>query len=497
MKEDIVKDFLRLQEEISEEVTRRVYRKYGSFSTNLIEKLWGSWGAFISEAGDQIRLSRGKQQITKHTTADKVVITYAVDGENINSECWGAIKNYAKENNCDLFVLWGKPLGKLGHFSKNVHKELKPYLATEIVFDNDWRCTAKDLQIPCRQKNPLINLDKLSNNLLTFIVGATKQYMKIMPYAPTDKYKVAWSTGTISIINYDKTVSGELDSQNHTLGALVLEYSKSSRRYIVRNLMYKNGFIADLDKNYTECCVSKENYIPAMVLGDLHLPEEDHQSIQSSIKMIQDLKVKYVVLHDIFSFNSISHHDFNLALTRLLKQAPESQTLEVELKTASEKLDKIASQCKQTDFYIVHSNHDDFIMKYLNTCDFVHDMPNVLVAMELFLDIAKGQNPLKKYLTESNITFLPQDASLEVSGFELGQHGSIGIGGAKGSPISYSKTYKKSVSAHTHSPQTFETAIVVGTNSQLKLNYNAGITTWAHSNVIIHGNGTYQHIFLD
>ena len=96
-----------------------------------------------------------------------------------------------------------------------------------------------------------------------------------------------------------------------------------------------------------------------------------------------------------------------------------------------------------------------------------------------------------------NVEFLPQGSSYEISGFEVGQHGNLGIGGARGSATTYSKTYTKSITAHTHSPQTFESSIIVGTNSKLRLAYNDGISTWAHSNVIIHGNGTYQHIFND
>ena len=222
--------------------------------------------------------------------------------------------------------------------------------------------------------------------------------MKILPYDPNDVYKVAWSTGTISNIYYDSTVSGELDKQHHTFGGLYLEYDDLSKRYIVRNLIYKNNFIPDLNKIYTTDDVMHESYISGMVLGDMHLPEQDDAAIDYTINMINSLNAKVVVLHDIFSFNSISHHDYDLALTRIMNRTPETESLETEMNISGQKLDEIASQCPNTKFIVVHSNHDDFIMKYLNKCNFLHDLPNAIAAARLFVDIYDGTNPLSKYI---------------------------------------------------------------------------------------------------
>ena len=496
-REPMMEDY-KLQCKIADKkLTRDEYRKVGKYKTFMIERIFGGWNGFIKEIETSVVCARGKRNIVKQTSNKKVVITSAFDGSCIDMNCWLTIKNYAKTNGCDLFVLWGKANKSSSLFSREVYEELEPYLVTDIEFTKDKTCVAKDLQIPYSQKNPLVNLDKLSNFIHTYIVGSSKQYMKVLPYDPNDVYKVAWSTGTISSICYDSTVSAQLDKQNHTYGAVYLEYNEVSGRYITRNLIYKNNFIADLNKIYTTDDVMIEDYVPGMVLGDLHLPEEDEKSINYTTNMIRDLKVKTVILHDIFSFNSISHHDFNLALTRLLNRTPENESLETEMCIASEKLDEIAAECPNTNFIVVHSNHDDFIMKYLNSCDFTHDTANVVTAMRLFVDIIDGKNPLSKFLRQKNIEFLPQGSTYEISGFEVGQHGNLGIGGMRGSSTTYSKTYTKSITAHTHSPATFESSIVVGTNSKLRLCYNDGISTWAHSNVIIHGNGSYQHIFCD
>ena len=496
-REPMMEDYKKCCKDAGKKLTRDDYRKVGKYKTFMIERIFGGWNGFIKEIETSVVCGRGKRNIVKKTSNKRVLITSAFDGSDIDMNCWLTLKNYAKENNCDLFVLWGKANRAGVLFHHDIYAELEPYLVTDIEFTKDKTCVAKDLQISYSQKNPLINLDKLSNFVHTYIVGSSKQYMKILPYDPNDVYKVAWSTGTISNINYDSTVPAQLDKQHHTYGAIYLEYNELSGRYIARNLIYKNNFIADLNKIYTTDEVMIEDYIPGMVLGDLHLPEEDERSIAYTVNMIRELKVKTVILHDIFSFNSISHHDYNTVLTRLSNQTPETESLETEMCIASEKLDEMAAQCPNSNFLVVHSNHDDFIMKYLDKCDWTHDVKNVVAAMELFLAIYKGQNPLSSYIKQKNVEFLPQNSTYEISGFEVGQHGNLGIGGMRGSSTTYSKTYTKSITAHTHSPATFETSIVVGTNSKLRLSYNDGISTWAHSNVIIHGNGSYQHIFCD
>lgn len=496
-REPMMEDYKQQCKIADKKLTRDEYRKVGKYKTFMIERIFGGWNGFIKEIETSVVCARGKRNIIKQTSNKKVVITSAFDGSCIDMNCWLTIKNFAKVNGCDLFVLWGKANKGSSLFSREVYEELEPYLVTDIEFTKDKTCVAKDLQISYSQKNPLINLDKLSNFIHTYIVGSSKQYMKVLPYDPNDVYKVAWSTGTISNINYDSTVSAQLDKQHHTYGALYLEYNELSGRYIVRNLMYKNNFIADLDKIYTTDDVMVEDYIPGMVLGDLHLPEEDEKSIRYTTNMIRDLKVKTVILHDIFSFNSISHHDFDSVLTRLINHTAETESLETEMCIASEKLDEIAAECPNSNFIVVHSNHDDFIRKYLDHCNWTHDLPNVIASMRLFIAIYDGENPLSRYIKQKNIEFLPQSSTYEISGFEVGQHGNLGIGGMRGSSTTYSKTYTKSITAHTHSPATFESSIVVGTNSKLRLCYNDGISTWAHSNVIIHGNGSYQHIFCD
>lgn len=503
LRDEIIEEYKKLCEAMGvDKIARDEYRKCGK-STHLIDNIFGSWRAFMDVVGQTVGKTRRNTEIVRNTNANKVVITFAVDGHPIDQECLDVLLNYSKINKCDFFILWGQDGKKktgVG-FKKDDFKKIKNYLATSVEFDKDKKCQAKDLKISYSTKNPLINLDKLSNYTTTFIVGSPKQYLSILPYHPSGEYKVARSTGTISAIKYDSTVSGSLDKQHNTMGGLVLEYSESSKRYIVRELIYKNFMINDMGVVYTSnknVKPIKDSSVPAMVLGDMHFPEEDEECVAKTISLINKLNVDKVILHDIFSLNSISHHDIEKPLVQAIKTTNDGfMTLKDEMLEASRKLDAMAKQCPNATFIVVHSNHDDFLAKYLNGSSWLYDRPNTITAMKLFVDIAEGKNPFEGYFTSKNVHFLKEHEALEICGYELGEHGHSGISGARGSALTYSKTYSKSVSAHTHSPSTYETSVIVGTNSKLLLGYNGGITKWAHDNVAIYGNGTHQHIFLD
>lgn len=111
-----------------------------------------------------------------------------------------------------------------------------------------------------------MNLDKLSTDLTTIIVGSTKQYLRMLPYKQFNAFRVGCSTGTISNVEYKETVAGQIDNKYHKLGAILLEWNEEHNRYFVRNLVYKNGFIYDLDKRYSSDGVKKVKNIPALVL---------------------------------------------------------------------------------------------------------------------------------------------------------------------------------------------------------------------------------------
>lgn len=501
-RDNIREHFKRLCVEANHTLTRSEYRKLNTipeYSSSKIETLWGTWKSFVADVSFTINFNRYDIRKTIKKSADNIVITSVIDGSNVNFDCLNTLIAYCAEENCELYILWQKATRANAHFSKEEFEVLKNFLVTSLDFQKDEKCKAFDLLIPASSKNPLMNLDKLSKGLNTIIVASPKQYLDTLPHDLHDDYKLALSTGTISIPEYKSNVSGKLDEQNHTFGGLRLEWNKNKKRYIVRQLQFEDGYMYDINQRcYTpKGSVCQGQCVDCVVLGDLHEPETDEIALKNTIDMLIKLEPKEVMVHDWMSYQSINHHDETKVLSKLLNCTEETVDLETELAVSLTNMNNIAIACPKSHFNIVYSNHDEFLMKWLNNGEFVKSDPaNRVIGCELFANIAKGEDIFHGKFVK-NISVLKPGQSLKINGFEVGKHGDNGIAGARGNINAFVKTYDKSITGHTHSPKIKESGVVVGTLSKLELSYNkVSISNWAHANCVVYSNGTFQMIFV-
>ena len=494
-KSDILKYFKGLCEEKNKKLSRDEYRKIKPlYSSSLIENIWGNWTNFTEEA--DFNITRHENKIIFDKTVRKVVITYISDGADLNLDAYETLLNYCNNNDIQFGILWGKAIKKNATFSELTYKLISKYLATSFEFEINKNCMVKDYLIPHTQKNPLLNLDKLSTNLRTIVVGSNKQYLKVLPYKQYEEYRVACSTGTIGNPDYKDTVAGNLDNKYHTFGGILLEYDDQAERFTVRNLIYKDGEICDLNKIYTKKSVKEVKNVPAMVLGDLHLPDEDDYAMRKTLEMLNKWQPNYVMIHDVASWNSISHHDEHNYLNKNLNRTGSAETLEREFSVVTMNISHYFSNFENIQFKLVRSNHDAFIEKWLNAGEFIKDKQNAKMGCRLYEKYLENGNILDGSLPK-NVSLLKRNSSFRINGFELAEHGDEGIAGSKGNPATFSRGFEKIVIGHTHSPEINQSTCVVGTLSALKLCYNQkGMTNWAHANGIIHKNGTFQLIFI-
>lgn len=496
-KEEIINEYNNLCRLYSKRLTRTEYRSLDTnYSSTLIESIFGNWKNFVSEAEMSLSILRTTVIKSFSDDVDKIVITYVNDGSLINENFFTVLKNYCNENDAELGILWGKGIQKNKTFDTDTFRILHPYLATKFIFDRDKTCIAQDFLIPSTQKNPLLNIDKLSTDIKTIIIGSDKQYLQILPYKQYGNYRIACSTGTLSYINYKDTVAGHIDSKYHKFGAIVLTWDKEHNRYILRNLTYSNDSLYDLNKKYTVKGVEKVKSLPGMVLGDLHLPDTDSEALNKTIESINTLKPKYTMLHDIASWNSICHHNFGKSLFNAQNINKTNNTLENEFNIVIDNLESLSKKCPNTNFKIVNSNHDAFIEKWLDTGEFIKDRHNAKFGAQLFIEYCENKNIFDDYLPK-NMEILPKDKEFNISGFTVSEHGDAGISGSMGSANAFNKTFENCIVGHTHSCEIKEKTFYVGTLSKLIVNYNQkGMTKWVHANAIIHENQTVQLILI-
>jgi hypothetical protein len=96
--------------------------------------------------------------------------------------------------------------------------------------------------------------------------------------------------------------------------------------------------------------------------------------------------------------------------------------------------------------------------------------------------------------TAENITFLDTDTSFvicpdQAGGIECALHGDQGANGARGGIRQFAKMGRRSNIGHSHSAGIDGGAWQTGTKSKLKLEYNHGLSSWSHSDIVTYPNG--------
>lgn len=505
-KKQLIKNFLITAKKYAAEtgcpaykMPRRYMRKNSKIPTAHYELVWDTYGAAKEAAFPEYRANTAEnvsklKELRNNATGfaapnqKRFIVTSVVEGAAINKKFLAAIRHYCKVKDARPVFLWSKGLCKNDRFTEDVLREVAP-LYTSFIFSD--KLIAKDLCLRAQQKDPLSGLDYLAAGDSSLIIASTKHAYRSLPRPMGKVPHSLWATATLSEPGYKETATDSIASLSNTLGALIVEIESPTRFYIRPVTFIKDGFV-DLGVKYTANSAKKVRCLGA-ILGDLHIPEEDSNFVAGAIDQINTLKAEKVFIHDLLSINSVNHHNLHEYLTRA--KMP-TTNLDTELQLCKTLVDKYTKQIhKKANIYIVASNHDAFIRKWLNTGEFIKDTQNARIGAEFFIKCLDGINPVEEYLHNKRLSFLKARQSLVVGGWECGFHGHAGSGGSRGSLSNFAKTFEKIIVAHHHAPGISKGAIQVGTLSRLNLPYlSGGTTAWLPASAFIYEDGSAQLI---
>lgn len=431
---------------------------------------------------------RTEVEISKKGCKKKYIVSSVVEGAPISWDFVKAIELYAEKNKAEIVYLWMRGVYKGDHFSLDEMNRLRPHLASEFRFNT--KLFAKAFLIHPSQKYPISGLEEYAQDNDSLICASTKQCLEVVPRPRGKVPHTIHTTGTISLPNYSKTRVGCIAQQDNKLGALVVEIV-DSKNFFIRQVQWINGAFVDLGKKYAKSAIT-EAECEAMVLGDLHLTEEDPKAIKATYSQFKYLKPNKVFIHDVLSNNSINHHEQDKCVSKVLLN-PAFNTLEKEFAYGKKKLEELRSMLpEKSEVYVVPSNHDDFIRKFCDSGEFIKDPRNAVIGANCFIHYVNNKNPLAVYLNVPGVTFLPKHSSLKIEGWELAEHGNWGSNGAKGSARSYMKSHGKAFIGHSHTPKIVGNIWQVGTLSRFDLSYTNGASSWMHANGLLYKGGYTQ-----
>lgn len=363
-----------------------------------------------------------------------------------------------------------------------------------VTLNNNLRL--KDMRIPAQQINPMTGLTaKLPRDSSYILPSAKIRYLSVAN--TSSKPRAMMTTGNLTKPNYKlHTAQGRKAEEQHQYGFVFVEV-KNGRIFSTYQVeATKNGNFYYMDEYYRNGEVSKVQP-EAIIFGDIHIGDTNQKALKASVSLVERLKPKRVVLHDLFNGHSINPHEKGHLLSELKSLQASRDSLDRELKQVYDFVVQIARRFPEVNFLVAESNHDIFLERYLDNKEFINHPQNFLHAIKMIPLILEGKKPTLRIGLElfgdipANFHFARVDEEHRVRGVELGYHGHNGVNGSRGTSSSFDRYNLKMITAHEHSAKLYANGMVVGTLTNLKLPYTKGAGSWMHANGILYSDGKY------
>lgn len=430
----------------------------------------------------------------------KFIITWAQNATPAHKGFLANIEAYAKEIEAEIHIIAGRyknPTSKFPELKDEYWvKDVIPYLDANRHNIHPFLAILSDIKVHPTASTPLSGFNGVTG-LESCIIGHPRVHMKSLPVLDGYLNKLLLTTGAVTVENYTDSKAGKKGEFHHQLGFVLVELDG--------DIFHVRQVTADKFGNFYDLMyyVEKGNVYDNLeggeivVLGDLHVGEEDEKAVEASFKLLEMMRPEHVILHDVFNGHSISHHEKKDPFQLLKREVDGTDSLKDEIK----QLKKWFSKHPDYDYVVVRSNHDDFLDRWLMGEDW-RKAANKFEYLKYANILAKGKAPkgIIPYILDKHFSPFVQtlgiDDSYRVHDWELGVHGHLGANGSKGSAIQFKNLNTKTVTGHTHTPHREDGHLSVGTLTELRVGYNQGMSSWMHSNVIIYPDGKASHIHI-
>lgn len=359
-----------------------------------------------------------------------------------------------------------------------------------------------DTGILASQINPLTGFNRKLHRDYSYILPSPK--IRYLSIPNTSEYpRFLATTGALTHGNYKMHIAqGRKADLEHEYGFAFVEVL-NGRLFNYHPIMaLKNGNF-NHNREYYRDGELLDQQPEALVLGDWHTGDTCPKTRKASFKMIADLKPKRVFLHDFFNGHSINHHERNNNLSKARLWEKKMHVLQEEVAKCLDELSVFSSKFPDVEFFVVESNHDQFLAKYIGEENFLVDGQNSVFSCKLFIQVSEGvYQPILRTAMElvgdipQNVTFLKEDEEYRIKGVGLDYHGHRGMNGSRGTGYQFSNNNLKLITGHEHSPKIYANGMVVGTSTTLRLGYTKGASSWLNAHAILYASGKYTLVTL-
>lgn len=468
-----------------------------------------SWSVVITNEHTSFDLKSEQIDATYNfSNKNKYVITSCQNDTLINKEFYATLKSYCEIHDAELLILRTKY--KVSDADAEHYLVDNAHLLTHNIVIKDSVKVFGALNLMPTLVSPLSGLESLSKGH-TCIFGHNSIQMNTLPVNDGDHPIMMHTTGTISLPNNSDTKTGQKADYNHSFSALILEVDEDAF-YIRTVTADDNGGFYDLNHYYHLEDIIANTRIEGIVLGDVHVDVVSQEVVQATFENVDSivnvLKPKVIVYHDLLDFNQIqSHHNKNNYLKRYQKYIKGENDIEAELKRTVDFIKYVDNDFVEENL-IISSNHIDHLEKFLNLADIKSDYKNsiiyyylmykMLIAIRDGKDTSAFQLYFEEYCDDTDVlkktTFLGREDTYFIKDILVSSHGDMGLGGSRFSPSQGKKFPHKMIVGHSHQPSVNQNLYIAGTCTG-KLDYAKGVPSgWMNSHVVIYPDGSRTHI---
>lgn len=439
----------------------------------------------------------------------RFVVTTAVTGCPMHKKFYKSLKSYCAKNEAMLLVIpITDPASSAGWELDKSIGEAQDSGDLTVVFGDlalNSNLYISGIRMSAKQIDPTTGTDRIGKDC-SFIFGSPKQRLKFLP---NDKFKLphaSMGTGAITIPEYDterymSQRTAYLADFEHKIAAIIVEI-EDDEIFHFRQIQAepKSGNFVDLGNYYKSSGKVERMEAEAFIPGDWHAGETDPTAKAAWKEVCELVNPNYLILHDLFNGKSISHHECKKVITKAIHAEKGLTSLRDELKITADEVNEI-HQWTRKGCVVAYSNHDDFIIRYLEDGRWLKDHQNFKIANELAGEAVDGVMPaqygVEKFMDEAakkRTRWLKLDESFKICRIEQGAHGHIGPSGSRGSLANLEKIYAACNLGHSHTPGILRDAWQMGTTGLLDQGFNKGGSSWMHTGIIQYPNGSRQMI---
>lgn len=452
------------------------------------------------------------------------ILTSAQNGTEVAEPFFSNLKAYAAEIEAEIMIsgyTYNKSLFENhSKIEADYHPDVKPYLVDrpQAIGSNVIFCA--NMNTLPTAADPLSGFETYTRSKWG-VFPHPRICLKSIPVMLYQKPKQIMTTGSVTLPNYVQKKAGIKAEFHHVIGAVLVEIDADGDTFCRHLIADKKGSFQDLDTVVHDGKIFELEPVEAITWGDIHAERLDPKVLKGAWGLTKDLKPvplsanqdwamidalapKCQFFHDVLDMRRRNHHNIKDPHFRFQMWINGTESVREEI----ERVGKFLAMTEREDIatYVVDSNHDRALVRWLKEADYKADPANAVFFLECqaasYKAIESGDDKFKPIeaairalkLDMPNVTFLDRTDSLviceDAGGIECAMHGDQGANGAKGAVNSFAKMGAKANVADAHGATIYEGIYQAGHSCLRDMGYNrGGLTSWSPSHIVTYPNG--------